>query len=171
MEGPTPVSSLLHSCTLVMAGIFVLINSTARFNLGFGFLALLSLAFIVLTARVEKDVKRTVAASTVVMVGFVWALLSTSLTHAAVIIAFIHASYKSALFLLVGKLLGHISLYSDNGSSSSQTKSALGLAFIFLAAPRTSPYASSKHSTDSLVFSRDLDLALMLLVSLGGLLI
>ena len=172
MEGPTPVSSLLHSCTLVMAGIFVMVNSTLRFSLGFGLIALLSLLFLILASRVEKDSKRTVAASTVLMVGFIWTLLSTSLTHTAVVIAFLHAAYKSALFLLVGKLLAHTSLYADNGAASSQTKLALGLAFVFLIAPKTTPYSSAKHSTDALLLSRDLDLTLLLLlVSLGGLLI
>lgn len=70
MEGPTPVSSLLHSCTLVMAGIFSLYNLEVKLSTGHLVTALLSLGCVALIARVESDFKRLVASSTVIMVGF-----------------------------------------------------------------------------------------------------
>ena len=71
-EGPTPVSSLLHSCTLVMAGIFSFTNflpflASPAFVVLFSF----SLLHVCLTSRLEKDLKRIIAVSTVIMVGFI----------------------------------------------------------------------------------------------------
>lgn len=65
------MSSLLHSCTLVMAGIFVLVNAGLRFSPALGLMGLLSLLFVLTVSRPEKDLKRVVATSTVLMVGLV----------------------------------------------------------------------------------------------------
>jgi NADH-quinone oxidoreductase subunit L len=70
MEGPTPVSSLLHSCTLVMAGVFTAFTVEVKATPLFQIILVLSMCFLILVSRPEKDVKRVVATSTVLMVGF-----------------------------------------------------------------------------------------------------
>ena len=70
MEGPTPVSSLLHSATLVMAGIFSFARMHVQAAIALIGLSLASFCLVLSFSRYDKDAKRIVAASTVVMVSF-----------------------------------------------------------------------------------------------------
>jgi NADH-quinone oxidoreductase subunit L len=70
MEGPTPVSSLLHSATLVMAGLFAFYNFGQFGNSLIQVFAVASFLCVAILGRSEKDVKRTIAISTVIMVSF-----------------------------------------------------------------------------------------------------
>ncbi|MBL4805648.1 MAG: hypothetical protein JKY71_12415 [Alphaproteobacteria bacterium] len=71
MEGPTPVSSLLHSCTLVMAGIFSFTNFGFTASTGLIVAFGVSMFAVTLGSRMEIDFKRTIAFSTVILVGFI----------------------------------------------------------------------------------------------------
>lgn len=168
MEGPTPVSSLLHSCTLVMAGIFGAYNVGTTFDIQQGSLFVVSLAFVVLTSRVEKDAKRTVALSTVVMVSAIWLLLVTSLSASAVAICLFHAAYKSASFLAIGRILTKSSTYADSLAIPSSVKTLFAVVGIFLVGLRTSGYAVQKHSTDTLATTAN-DFWTQLIFGTGGL--
>jgi NADH-quinone oxidoreductase subunit L len=70
MEGPTPVSSLLHSCTLVMAGLFSAFNTAHEINFILLTVSGSCLVFLAFLSRPEQDAKRIVATSTIVMVCF-----------------------------------------------------------------------------------------------------
>ena len=177
MEGPTPVSSLLHSCTLVMAGIFSiyaqpsLLSSFTGSVFSLTFLFILSLSICVLSQLSEKDAKRIVAGSTAVMVGVVFTFLQLSAGSTAFVVAVFHASYKSALFLSLGKLLSHSGTYSDNLAVTSAITSPLFIICIFLTGEKSSSYSSAKHTVDAVISETNTDAVLFILMSLSAILI
>lgn len=152
MEGPTPVSALLHSCTLVMAGLFTLLRVQTAFSLPLLPLALISLVCLA-TSIFESDLKRLIAYSTVSLVSFLWLLLSLGIGHSFVWLALLHATYKSALFISFGRLIAN----SEHASLSSSDSKALSSVFPFLIvcafAPVGSSYAAIKHAALSIDFS------------------
>lgn len=148
MEGPTPVSSLLHSCTLVMAGIFSLYNLECKFSIIIIILLLLSLTYCSLLARLETDFKRIIATSTIIMVGLLWYIIISSNSITSVLICVIHAIYKSGIFLTSGKLLSKINIYNDTLYLINSDKSYITLLGLFLIAHKTSSYGNIKHHLD-----------------------
>ena len=112
MAAPTPVSSLVHSSTLVTAGVYVLI----RFNYVFTFLNfyflklffLLTMVFAGFSSMIEKDLKKVVAISTLSQLGMIMFILSCGVWVLTFIHVIIHAFFKSIIFLRVGSLMGQI---------------------------------------------------------------
>ncbi len=113
MSAPTPVSSFLHSATMVKAGIFLL----ARFYPGFGMLDLWSATLIplgistglisALLAASEKDLKKILAWTTVSVLGtltFLLGLGTPLALKAFIILLFAHALYKASLFQIAGNI-------------------------------------------------------------------
>jgi NADH:ubiquinone oxidoreductase subunit 5 (subunit L)/multisubunit Na+/H+ antiporter MnhA subunit len=177
MEGPTPVSALLHSCTLVMAGIFVVFaipsQTTGLGSAGAWALFLtfsMSLLLVSLAPVAEKDAKRAVAGSTVVMVGLIFLILVTSFGSTAFLIALFHASYKSALFVAVGRMLGIASIYADNVAVSTAIRNPVILILLFLIGAKTTAYGSCKHAIDAFVVD-SADISLCLLSGFGFVLV
>lgn len=159
MEGPTPVSSLLHSCTLVMAGLFMMMRqNVASVSTILVFLSVIALVFVVMTVPTcDNDAKRVVAASTVLMTTFLWQLFDMGSMHAVSAIAIIHAGYKSCLFMWMGKNI------SENASSDLSHKSGIMhlspylLALWIATAPKFTVYEITKHvatvTENSVIFS------------------
>jgi NADH:ubiquinone oxidoreductase subunit 5 (subunit L)/multisubunit Na+/H+ antiporter MnhA subunit len=131
-----------------MAGIFSLYNLEVRFGLNLLLVALFSLFVVVLIARPETDFKRLIAASTVVMVGFIWVIFLGSFSGTALTVCAIHAGYKSGIFLVTGKLLSRAGTYVDSIFTTTADRTYLALIGIFLVACRTSAYSSAKHQLD-----------------------
>lgn len=163
------MSSLLHSCTLVMAGIFAAFNAGIESSSVFVFTSVASLAVVALLARAEKDTKRTVAISTVIMVCAIWSLLAVSESISAVAICLIHAGYKSASFLAIGRILTKTTTYSDALGISAAMKTIFLVVGTFLLAFRSSAYAAQKHSVDAVLVSDGSDFVLQSIFALGGL--
>lgn len=118
MEGPTPVSALIHAATLVTAGIFLIIrcsilfeNSNALFFTAvFGSLT----AFFASTVGlVQNDLKRVIAFSTCSQLGYM--LFSASLSHYSIALFHLanHALFKALLFLSAGCIIHGISDEQD----------------------------------------------------------
>ena len=149
MEGPTPVSALLHSCTLVMAGLFTIFRVKSQLSIPLLPLALISLICLA-TSVFEADVKRIVAYSTVSLVSFLWLLICVMSEHSFVWIALLHAGYKSALFVTLGKLIAN----SEHASLSvwdSKSGSSLYVLLVLVAfAPVGSVYVALKHAAMSI---------------------
>lgn len=111
MEAPTPASALIHSSTLVIAGVFLII----RFSLIFEFvtftnyyLALLgatTLAFGAITAIFQHDIKKLVAYSTISQIGYLVCGCGFCCYEEVLIYLIIHALNKAFLFILVGYLV------------------------------------------------------------------
>lgn len=107
MSAPTPVSSLVHSSTLVTAGVYLLF----RFNFfvvgwGFSFVSLLTLFVGSLGACLEMDFKKVVAISTLSHLGFIIYGLSFGFVLLSFMHIVFHAFFKSMLFLSCGILMG-----------------------------------------------------------------
>ncbi len=111
MEGPTPISALIHAATMVTAGIFMVarmsplfeLSETARsFVIIIGGITALFMAFI---AVVVYDIKRVVAYSTLSQLGYMTVALGASAYPAAIFHLFTHAFFKAALFLAAGSVI------------------------------------------------------------------
>jgi len=110
MRAPTPVSSLVHSSTLVAAGVFLLIKYfsflSAAGILSFILLFGLLTRFVAgLSALVEKDIKKLVALRTLSQLGFLVLGLGASLPLLAFFHLLTHAFFKSCIFLQVGSFI------------------------------------------------------------------
>jgi NADH-quinone oxidoreductase subunit L len=110
MEGPTPVSALLHSATMVAAGVFLF----ARFHQLFQPIFELVLAIALLTAllaatmaMVQRDIKRVLAYSSISQLGFMLLGLAAGSLHAGVYHLTTHAFFKALLFLCAGAYIHH----------------------------------------------------------------
>ena len=112
MEGPTPVSALLHSATMVTAGVFLIarmfplisaieiVSSTVAYIGGF------TLIFASTMALVSNDIKRVLAYSSISQLGYMFLALGTGAYGAAILHLFTHAWFKALLFLGAGSV-GH----------------------------------------------------------------
>lgn len=114
MEGPTPVSALIHAATMVAAGVFMVARTHPIFSLGGETgIALTACAWIggitalyaALTAMAQYDIKRILAYSTVSQLGFMMVALGTGGVAAAMFHLIAHAFFKALLFLSAGSVI------------------------------------------------------------------
>jgi NADH-quinone oxidoreductase subunit L len=116
MAGPTPVSSLLHSSTMVVAGVFLVARIYPVFHVGldinlagqdFNLIAVIggiTVLISALLAFVQNDIKRVLAYSTVSQLGYMMMGLGVGAWSAAVFHIFTHAFFKCCLFLCAGSI-------------------------------------------------------------------
>ena len=110
MEGPTPVSALIHAATMVAAGVFLVARFYPVFQQSSDALSVVALigAFTALMAAtmglVMNDVKRVMAYSTISQLGYMMAALGVGAYGAAVFHLLTHASFKALLFLGAGSV-------------------------------------------------------------------
>ena len=111
MEGPTPISALIHAATMVTAGIFMVSRmsplfelsvTTLNFILVVGSITALFMGFL---ALVQNDIKRVVAYSTLSQLGYMTVALGASAYAAAMFHLFTHAFFKALLFLAAGAVI------------------------------------------------------------------
>lgn len=111
MEGPTPVSALIHSATMVCAGVYLVARSGFLFDLtpevggGMAILGAATALFAASVALVEDDIKRVLAYSTISQIGFMFVALGAGAYHVAIFHLFTHAFFKSLLFLGAGSVI------------------------------------------------------------------
>ena len=111
MEGPTPVSALIHAATMVTAGVFLVARMSPVFEYAPDVLAFVafiggSTAFFAATiAVVQTDIKRVVAYSTCSQLGYMFAACGVSAYPAAIFHLGTHAFFKSLLFLSAGSVI------------------------------------------------------------------
>ena len=110
MEGPTPVSALIHAATMVVAGVFLVARFYPLFQQSSDALAVVALigAFTALMAAtmalVMNDIKRVMAYSTISQLGYMMASLGVGAYSAAVFHLVTHAAFKALLFLGAGSV-------------------------------------------------------------------
>ena len=111
MEGPTPISALIHAATMVTAGIFMVARMSPLFEwsetaLSFvtiiGAITALFMAFL---GIVQNDIKRVVAYSTLSQLGYMTVALGVSAYSAAIFHLMTHAFFKALLFLAAGSVI------------------------------------------------------------------
>ncbi len=111
MEGPTPISALIHAATMVTAGIFMVARMSPLFELSETALAVVIIIgaitafFTGLLGIVQNDIKRVIAYSTLSQLGYMTVALGASAYSAAIFHLMTHAFFKSLLFLAAGSVI------------------------------------------------------------------
>ena len=111
MEGPTPISALIHAATMVTAGIFMVARMSPLFELSEtarSFVLVIggiTAFFMALVALVQYDIKRVVAYSTLSQLGYMTVALGASAYSAAMFHLMTHAFFKAVLFLGAGSVI------------------------------------------------------------------
>ena len=111
MEGPTPVSALIHAATMVTAGVFMLARCNALFALSSTALAVITVVGAVTTlfaatiALTQTDIKRVVAYSTISQLAYMFIACGVGAYGAGVFHLFTHAFFKALLFLAAGSVI------------------------------------------------------------------
>lgn len=111
MEGPTPISALIHAATMVTAGIFMVARMSPLFELSETALSVvlviggITALFMALVAIVQTDIKRVVAYSTLSQLGYMTVALGASAYSVGVFHLMTHAFFKALLFLGAGSVI------------------------------------------------------------------
>ncbi len=111
MEGPTPISALIHAATMVTAGIFMVARMSPLFELSDTalqfvlFIGATTAFFTGLIGIVQNDIKRVVAYSTLSQLGYMTVALGVSAYSAAIFHLMTHAFFKALLFLAAGSVI------------------------------------------------------------------
>jgi NADH-quinone oxidoreductase subunit L len=119
MEGPTPVSALIHAATMVTAGVFMVARLSPLYELApvaLAFVAVIgaTTAFFAATVGlVQNDIKRVVAYSTCSQLGYMFVALGMGFPGAAIFHLFTHAFFKALLFLGAGSVIHALSDEQD----------------------------------------------------------
>ncbi|MEG9883103.1 MAG: NADH-quinone oxidoreductase subunit L [Hyphomicrobiales bacterium] len=119
MEGPTPVSALIHAATMVTAGVFLIARMSPLYDLAPDALFVVTLvgattAFFAATiALVQNDIKRVIAYSTCSQLGYMFAALGVGAYGVAIFHLFTHAFFKALLFLGSGSVIHAMSDEQD----------------------------------------------------------
>jgi NADH-quinone oxidoreductase subunit L len=119
MEGPTPVSALIHAATMVTAGVYMVARSNALFILAptsmktVAIVGALTAIFAASIGLVQNDIKRVLAYSTVSQLGYMFLALGVGAFTAGVFHVFTHAFFKALLFLGAGSVIHAMSGEQD----------------------------------------------------------
>jgi NADH-quinone oxidoreductase subunit L len=111
MEGPTPISALIHAATMVTAGIFMVARMSPLFEYSEGALSFVLVIgattafFMGLLGVVNNDIKRVIAYSTLSQLGYMTVALGVSAYGAAMFHLMTHAFFKALLFLAAGSVI------------------------------------------------------------------
>ncbi len=111
MEGPTPVSALIHAATMVTAGVFLVARCSPLFELSPTALSVVTIigamtAFFAATvALVQNDIKRVIAYSTCSQLGYMFVALGVGAYQVAIFHLLTHAFFKALLFLGAGSVI------------------------------------------------------------------
>lgn len=111
MEGPTPISALIHAATMVTAGIYMVARMSPLFEFSATTLSLILVIggttafFMGLLAIVQFDIKRVIAYSTISQLGYMAVALGASAYDAAIFHLITHAFFKALLFLAAGSVI------------------------------------------------------------------
>ena len=111
MEGPTPISALIHAATMVTAGIFMVARMSPLFELSETALSVvlvigaITALFMGFLGLIQNDIKRVVAYSTLSQLGYMTVALGASAYSVAVFHLMTHAFFKALLFLAAGSVI------------------------------------------------------------------
>jgi NADH-quinone oxidoreductase subunit L len=111
MEGPTPVSALIHAATMVTAGVFMVARCAPIFNLSHVAMNVVAVVggvtalFAATIALVQNDIKRIVAYSTISQLGYMFLACGVGAYAAGIFHLYTHAFFKALLFLGAGSVM------------------------------------------------------------------
>src|SRR6266542_3115502 len=152
MEGPTPVSALIHAATMVTAGIFLVARAHPFFEASGGsaltVVSIIGAATALLAATValiQVDVKRVLAYSTISQLGYMFLALGVRAYAAAIFLVVAHAFYKATLFLGAGSVIhggaDNQDMRTMGGLRKYMPYTALGFIIAWLAIAGVPPFA------------------------------
>ena len=119
MEGPTPVSALIHAATMVTAGVYLIVRAHPIFELapsisdlaaGLGAITLLVAGLV---ALVQTDIKRVIAYSTMSQIGYMFLAAGLGAYGNGMFHLMTHAFFKALLFLAAGIVIHHLANEQD----------------------------------------------------------
>lgn len=119
MEAPVPASALIHSATLVSAGVFVLLRFTSLFEYSLysyyitPIVGSFTAFFGGLCSSYQSDIKKILAYSTISHCGFLMVCYSTYIPEFTILYLYIHGFFKAAVFLCVGNIIRFSRNYQD----------------------------------------------------------
>ncbi len=119
MEGPTPVSALIHAATMVTAGVFMVARLSPIFELSHTalvavtFIGAFTAFFAATVGLVQNDIKRVIAYSTCSQLGYMFVAIGLGFYSAAIFHLFTHAFFKALLFLGSGSVIHAVSDEQD----------------------------------------------------------
>jgi len=128
MEAPVPASSLIHSATLVSAGVYLIL----RFNTLFSateftkvlipVVGSITAAYGGVCAIAQSDIKKTLAYSTISHCGFLMVLCSTQMNEFTILYLYVHGFFKAGVFMCIGNILRISGGYQDTRRMGSLLK-------------------------------------------------
>jgi NADH-quinone oxidoreductase subunit L len=119
MEGPTPVSALIHAATMVTAGVYMLARSSALYVMAPDALAVVAIVgaatalFAATIGTAQNDIKRVLAYSTVSQLGYMFLACGVAAFAAGIFHLMTHAFFKALLFLAAGSVIHGMSSIQD----------------------------------------------------------
>jgi NADH-quinone oxidoreductase subunit L len=160
MEGPTPISALIHAATMVTAGIFMVARMSPLFEyseVALSFVLVIGATtalFMGLVGLVNNDIKRVIAYSTISQLGYMTAALGASGYSAAIFHLMTHAFFKALLFLAAGAVI--IALHHEQdmrkmGGLWRRMPVTYWTAMIGSLALIATPFTSGFYSKDTLI--------------------
>ena len=127
MEGPTPVSALIHAATMVTAGVYLMVRSSMFLQLlpdlanAVAYLGVITALFAACCAMVQTDLKRVLAYSTMSQLGYMFLAVGVGAYGAAIFHLVTHAFFKALLFLTAG-----IVIHAAHGEQDMRKLGGLG---------------------------------------------
>lgn len=137
MEGPTPVSALIHAATMVTAGVFLVCRCSPLFELAPFALAVVTVVgaitalFAATVGLFQNDIKRVIAYSTCSQLGYMFFAAGLSAYEAAMFHLFTHAFFKALLFLGAGSVI-HALHHEQDMRRMGDTYKAIPLTWILM---------------------------------------
>src|SRR5579863_5873806 len=161
MEGPTPVSALIHAATMVTAGVYMVARSNALFVLApasmtvVAIVGALTAIFAASIGLVQNDIKRVLAYSTVSQLGYMFLALGVGAFAAGVFHVFTHAFFKALLFLGAGSVIHAMSGEQEMqhmGALAGKIKTTFGTMLIATLAIAGIPGFAGFFSKDAILW-------------------
>jgi NADH-quinone oxidoreductase subunit L len=178
MEGPTPVSALIHAATMVVAGVYLIARSFAIFNVLPGaltviaWLGVFTALFAAVIALTQKEIKRILAFSTISQLGFMMLALGVGSLTSSMFHLMTHAFFKALLFLGAGSILHAIhdqaDIFKMGGLRKSMPATCLMMGIAVLAIAGIPPFAGFFSKDEILVAAAHVSTPLYLLASLAA---
>ena len=160
MEGPTPVSALIHAATMVTAGVFLVVRCSPLFEYSQTVLNLVTIVgmitaiFAASVALVQNDIKKIVAYSTCSQLGYMFFAAGVGAYHVAMFHLFTHAFFKALLFLGSGSVI-HAFKDEQDIRNMGGVRKKLPYTYIFMLIGTLAltgfPFLSGFYSKDAII--------------------
>ena len=160
MEGPTPVSALIHAATMVTAGVFLVVRCSPIFEYSqvalnlVAILGIITAIFAASVALVQNDIKKIVAYSTCSQLGYMFFAAGVGAYHVAMFHLFTHAFFKALLFLGAGSVI-HAFKDEQDIRNMGGVRKKLPYTYIFMLLGTLAltgfPFLSGFYSKDAII--------------------